>query len=137
MPFPKNAAPRALIAALIGASVVAAAMVVRQEAAGPTKPPAAAALRTLPPVAARASIHFAPDLGRAALRRRIDAGELVIDLEALDSLEAALELADSWPRRHDSGDLPVCWVSAPTRAEAAAAGHMLAEHSCRRVHIVG
>lgn len=49
--------------------------------------------------------------------RRPDQGLLVLDLVALESAEAALELAQSWRRRQSAGRELICWLRAPVQAD--------------------
>lgn len=88
-----------------------------------------AALRTRPP----ASIEFvsAQDLQRARAQADLDA--VVLDLERLESLEAAQALARSW-RDNRPADAPLlCWLSSSDRAAASAAAGLLAREGCSRV----
>lgn len=51
--------------------------------------------------------------------RRPDEGLLVLDLEALESADAALELARSWRKRTGATLEVICWLRASSRGLAA------------------
>jgi hypothetical protein len=58
---------------------------------------------------------------RAAPAPRPAEGLIVLDLEGLESADAALALAEGWRQRHGGGRPLICWLLAPTRARAAEA----------------
>lgn len=90
--------------------------------------------------AVRPSMHIVR-VDRAAFRdvqQRQSAlhGAVVLDLERLESLEAAQTLAERWNDARPA-DLPkVCWLAATDAAEAAAASAVLAEAGCTELRVV-
>jgi hypothetical protein len=58
---------------------------------------------------------------RAMPSRRPAEGSIVLDLEGLESADAALALAEGWRQLH-GGERPlICWLLGPTRARTAEA----------------
>jgi hypothetical protein len=61
------------------------------------------------------------------------ANDLVLDLERLESLDAAQELALAWREGRAANAALTCWLTAADRASAEAAAAVLARDSCTRV----
>lgn len=68
--------------------------------------------------------------------QRLPDGAVLLDLEALESLDAALDLVQNW-RANNPADAPlVCWLGATdSGAELAAAVAALSEQGCTRLNV--
>jgi hypothetical protein len=82
--------------------------------AGPALP-AAASVAPAAPAAALSRIEFVAASRPPA--RRPDGGLLVLDLDGLESGDAALQLALGWRRRHGAGGMLICWLQAARRKD--------------------
>jgi hypothetical protein len=105
--------------------------------ADPPAPPAAKAppVAPAPAAAPRGSIHFVSDPPWEALRARMGQDVLVLDLEGLESLDAAVALAEHWRNRHGSAPELDCWLRKTTAEAELQAASALAGAGCTRVHI--
>lgn len=95
--------------------------------------------RPAPAGAAGARIEFVATPAWPALRGRAPAGVLVIDVEGLESAEAAGTLAQSWRQRLGAAAAIDCWLrpGAGTRSASllAEVAHVLVEQGCNRVRV--
>lgn len=114
----------AMGAALAGlcATVVALAPPRRADPSPPSAPPPVAAGMQAAPAAPQATpsrVEFVATMRPPA--RRPDAGLLVLDLEGLESPEAAVTMAENWRQRQGAGSELTCWLHTPHRTAAAEA----------------
>jgi len=64
-------------------------------------------------------------------------GQVVLDLHALDSIDAAEDLALAEVQRWEPGGPPVCWLRAESAEQQAAALAALTRGACAEVRIAG
>jgi hypothetical protein len=92
------------------------------------------------PAAAPASMHVVPvdnaQFRDVQKRQTIMHGAVVLDLERLESVDAAQTLAQHRSEAHPAGAPLVCWLAARDAAEAAAASVALARAGCTELRVV-
>lgn len=92
------------------------------------------------PAAAPASMHVVPvdnaQFRDVQKRQTIMHGAVVLDLERLESIDAAQTLAQYRSEAHPAGAPLVCWLAARDAAEAAAASVALARAGCTELRVV-
>jgi hypothetical protein len=106
----RQPARRAVLAAFATALAAPAPSVL----AGPALPVAAGAGPGAP-AAVLSRIEFVAASRPPA--RRPDGGLLVLDLDGLESADAALQLALGWRRRHGTAGVLICWLQAARRKD--------------------
>jgi hypothetical protein len=86
------------------------------------------------------SVHIVrvdPALFRAVQQRQAaELGDVVLDLERLESLEAARDVAAIWSQARPAGAPLVCWLAAQADSEAAAAADVLARAGCTELRVL-
>lgn len=108
-------------------------------------------LRLLPAVAGVALAAGLPARGEAPARIEFvdpqavraqaphpQAGIFVLDLEGLESAEAAQDLVDTWRLRHPQAAAAACWLRGPHRQDLLVAAGLLTrgpQPTCHRVYL--
>ena len=80
-----------------------------------------------------APIDFARRHEHVALLIRRDASTVVLDMDALESIDGAQELTAHWRHFHSDNAHLTCWVFARDSGDALRAAGMLAQQDCNRV----
>ena len=92
------------------------------------------------PAPAPASMHVMPvdnaQFRDVQGRQTVMHGAVVLDLERLESVDAAQTLAQYRSEAHPAGAPLVCWLAARDAAEAAAASVALARAGCTELRVV-
>lgn len=102
--------------------------------------PAAAPRPAALPAPAAVSMHVMPvdnaQFRDVQERQAVLHGAVVLDLERLESVDAAQTLAQYRSQAHPAGAPLVCWLAARDAAEAAAASVALARAGCTELRVV-
>jgi len=123
------AALAAFTAALVGA-IIAMQAAKSGSSSGPTQ----AAQSTVPTQPRQlAPIDFARRQQHEALLMHRDPSTVVLDMDALESIDAALELTGHWRHHHSDDAHLTCWVFARDFGDALRAASTLAQQDCNRV----
>jgi len=80
-----------------------------------------------------APIHFARYHEHQALLMRRDASVVVLDMDAVESVDGAQEITAHWQHFHSDNAHLTCWVFAGADGDALCAARMLAQQDCNRV----
>ena len=78
-------------------------------------------------------IQFARDHDYQAWLMRRDASVVVLDMDAVESVDGAQEITAHWQHFHRDNAHPTCWVFARADGDALCAARMLAQQDCNRV----
>ena len=102
--------------------------------AAASRPTPAAAPASVVPVSS-VPVSLVPAASFLVAQRRHVAGQVVLDLHQLESIDAAEDLALAEVRRRGPGGPPVCWLMAENAAQRAEALAILTQGACAEVRI--
>jgi len=102
--------------------------------AAASRPAPAAAPASVVPVSS-VPVSLVPAASFLVAQRRHVAGQVVLDLHQLESIDAAEDLALAEVRRRGPGGPPVCWLMAENAAQRAEALAILTQGACAEVRI--
>jgi len=102
--------------------------------AAASRPAPAAAPASVVPVSL-VPVSLVPAASFLVAQRRHVAGQVVLDLHQLESIDAAEDLALAEVRRRGPGGPPVCWLMAENAAQRAEALAILTQGACAEVRI--
>ena len=100
----------------------------------PAAAPASVVPVSLVPVSS-VPVSLVPAASFLVAQRRHVAGQVVLDLHQLESIDAAEDLALAEVRRRGPGGPPVCWLMAENAAQRAEALAILTQGACAEVRI--